>query len=84
MNPLLEKFVFAGGGALVSLVGAYYAVGMKLARMEGAMSHLVGIAKEFHDEKINRVLLKQDVQKAQTDINQAHVAIRELKKTTRR
>ncbi len=84
MNPLLEKVVFAGGGALVSLVGALYAVGMKLSRMEGAMDHLVGIAKEFHDEKINRVLLKQEVQKAQTDVNAAHVAIRELKKTTRR
>ncbi len=84
MPPLFEKLVFAGGGALVSLVGALYAVGMKLSRVEGAMEHLVGIAKEFHDEKINRVLLKQDVQKAQQDVNAAHVQIRELKKTTRR
>lgn len=84
MNPLLEKVLLAGGGALVSLAGAYWFVGRELAWIKGAMTALVGIAKEFQDEKIARVLLKQDVQKAQADINQAHVAIREIKKTTRR
>jgi hypothetical protein len=80
MTPILEKIVFAGGGALVSLAIAYWAVGREIAWIKGAMTALVGIAKEFQDEKIARVLLKQDVQKAQADVNAAHVQIRDLKK----
>ena len=80
MQPLLQKVMLAGGGALVSLAIAYWAVGREIAWIKGAMTALVGIAKEFQDEKIARVLLKQDVQKAQADVNAAHVQIRDLKK----
>jgi len=81
MTPILEKIVFAGGGALVSLAIAYWAVGREIAWIKGAMTSLVGIAKEFHDEKIQRVILAQRVDKAQADVNAAHDSIRTLKRS---
>lgn len=80
MNPLLEKVLLAGGGALVSLAAAYWFVGRELAFIRGAMTNLVTIAKDFHDEKIKRVLLEQRVDKTQVDVNQAHLKLRELAK----
>ncbi len=80
MQPLFEKILLAGGGALVSLAAAYWFIGRELAWIKGAMTNLVSIAKDFHDEKIKRVLLDADVKKVQIDVNQAHVKLRELSK----
>lgn len=60
-SAFMQKAVFAAGGALFSLLAAYWAIGRDLSFLKGAMAHVSKAAEEFQKSREKTAKLESRV-----------------------
>ncbi len=80
-SPLIEKLAFSIGGAFVALIVAHFAVGTKLAFIQGQLSQLMAFFNKVETLEKHAVIVDFKLDKHGKDLTSAHEKIRTLHKT---